>query len=119
MITMSTPDTYDRLSAYCKVKGKWAVCVWLGYGDDETPESFESKVRSDLPLWNDYWDTMADVALTAINVGIVVFLADTEGEMMSVYHQVKGDDGIPDDPTPGDIYACTYGPDGVMLTENT
>lgn len=37
MIKLEIPDTYDLLSAYCKVKGKWAVCVWLGYGDDARP----------------------------------------------------------------------------------
>lgn len=119
MIKKEEPDTYDLLGAYCKVKGKWAVCVWLGYEDLDTPESFEARVKGDLPLWNEYWDSIADVAMTAINVGIVVFLADTEEEMMSVYHKVRGDDGLPGDPIVGSIYACTYDPEGNMLTENT
>lgn len=119
MIKLETPDTYDRLSAYCKVKGKWAVCVWLGYGDDETRESFEARIKADLPLWGEYWDTIGDVAITAITVGIVIFLADTYEEMMSVYHKVRGDDGLPGDPRAGSLYACTYDPEGNGLTENT
>lgn len=126
MIKKEEPDTYDRLSAYCKVKGKWAVCVWLGYDDHDTRESFEAKIKSDLLLWNadlllwnEYWDTIGDLVITAINVGIVIFLADTEEEMMSVYHKVRGHDGIPGDRRPGDLYACTYNPEGNCLTENT
>jgi len=120
MIKKEEPTTYDLLSAYCKVKGKWAVCVWLDYDHDhDTREAFEAKIKSDLLLWEEYWETIEDVAITAINVGIVVFLADTEEEMMSVYHKVRGDDGIPGDHTPGSLYACTYDPEGNALTENT
>ena len=119
MIKKEEPSTYDLLSAYCKVKGKWAVGVWLSYWDDDTLESFEARINSDLPLWADYWKTIRDVAMTTINAEIVVFLCDTEEEMMSVYHKVRGDDGLPDDKRPGSLYACTYDPDGNGLTENT
>lgn len=119
MITMKAPDTYELLSAYCKVQGKWAVCVWLGYDGDETPGSFEYRVERDLLLWREYWDTIADVAITAINVGVVVFLSDTEEEMRTAYDKVRGHDGVPGDHTPGDFYACTFNPNGEILTENT
>ncbi|WOL31333.1 hypothetical protein [Microcoleus phage My-WqHQDG] len=58
MITMKTPNTFDLLSAYCKVQAKWAVVVWLDYEDTDTPETFRPRVESDLPLWSDYWNTI-------------------------------------------------------------
>ncbi len=119
MAIMKTPSTFDLLSAYCKVQAKWAVVVWLHYGDTDTPETFRPVVESGLPLWPDYWDTIADVAITAILEGMVVFLSDTQEEMETVYDRVRGKDGLPGDPTPGRFYACTYAPDGTGLTENT
>ncbi|WOL31332.1 hypothetical protein [Microcoleus phage My-WqHQDG] len=50
---------------------------------------------------------------------MAVFLSDTPEEMEAVYDRVRGDDGLPGDPTPGRFYACTYNPEGRILTENT
>lgn len=120
MITMSTPDWDKLASAYCKAHGKWGVCVNLHYDiHNHTWDTFRAALDSDLPLWCEYWATPEQVLMAAINEYPAIFLCDTEEEMMAVYHKVRGQDGLPGDPTPGRFYASTYTPDGTGLTENT
>jgi hypothetical protein len=47
-------------------------------------------------------------------------MCDTEEEAFSVFkNQVRGKDGLPLDPTPGECYAYLINNEGVILSENT
>jgi hypothetical protein len=122
IITLTKPDWIDLFKAYCKVNNKWGVRISLPWGDDYDTSTQEEKYASiefSLPLWNKYWKSKTKVMMDAVHNGYVIFLCDTEQEMNEVYNQVREDDGLPNDKTPGDCYACTCSPEGVLLTENT
>lgn len=122
MITLTKPDIFDLFKAYCKVNNKWGVYVNLPWGDDyntATTEENYANIEFSLPLWSKYWKSKEEVMTDAIISGHIVFLCSTEEEMNIVYDQVRGDDGLPNDKTPGDCFACTCSPEGVLLTENT
>lgn len=121
MITLTTPDTFDLLKTYCKANNKWGVYVSLPWVDDYdtlTTEERYASIDFSLPLWSKYWKSKEELMLDAAAF-YIVFLCDTEKEMNEVYAQVRGDDGLSNDKTPGDCYACTCSPEGILLTENT
>lgn len=124
MIRLTKPDIFDLFKNYCKVNNKWGVYVSLPWGDDDyntdtTQEARYTSIEFSLPLWSKYWESKTEVMSDAIHPGYVIFLCDTELEMNEIYNQVRGDDGLPNDRTPGDCYACTCSPEGELLTENT
>jgi hypothetical protein len=121
-IQMTTPTNIDLVGAYCRVHGKYGVCVYLDWDLEGTAAQDVHNTEAllnDLPLWRDYWATAHHVVMTAINDNMVVFLTDTKEEHWQVYNQIRGDDGLPNDPTPGNLYCITFGPDGEWITENT
>lgn len=120
MIIKHTPNHNELIGAYCKLHGKYGVYVDLYYDTQlDTVESFTARVETDFPLWWEYWDILRDVAIDGMMNHTVVFLCDTEDEMWGTYRKIRGEDGLPGDPTPGRFYACTYNPKGSVLSENT
>lgn len=120
MITLTKPDIFDLFVAYCKANNKWGVRIrlpWDEYDTTTTQEKYKS-IEFSLPLWSKYWKSKMEVILDA-RYSNIIFLCDTKEEMNEVYNQVRGDDGLPNDKTPGDCYACTCSPDGILYTENT
>jgi len=90
MIALEEVDQYDLIEAYCKLKDKWGVCVHLGYDPDEdTPETYDKVIETDLPLWPEYWSSKGDVRLHSLAYGHALFLTDTEEECMSIYCKVR------------------------------
>jgi hypothetical protein len=119
MTTKHTPNHNELIGAYCKLYGKYGVYVDLHHNAMDTVESFTARLDSDFPLWWEYWETIRDVALDAMFNNVVIFLCNTEEDMWNTYRKIRGGNGLPGDPTPGKFYACTYAPNGDMLTENT
>ena len=119
MITLNKLSIYDLYSTYFKVNNKWGVVVWLPSDEDATTESLQKQIEFSLPLWNKYWKTITDVLIDGCLFDHVAFLCDSEDEMWEVYNQIRGDDGLPNDKTPGDCFAVGYSNEGIQLLENT
>ena len=100
-------DFSTVLSALCKAKNKFGIYVSHQHGE-LAPEVLVKAIPflqgDDLvQFWHRGW-------------GYLLF--DTEDLMVSSYRQIAGDDCWTTEFDPR-VYACTCGPDGVCLTENT
>lgn len=114
MITLTKPNNFDLFKVYCKVNNRWGVYMII-----TLLQKKYKNIEFSLPLWNKYWKSKMEVILDAMSGNHIIFLCDTEEEMNEVYAQVRGDDGLSNDRTPGDCYVCTCSPEGILLTENT
>jgi len=103
---MESFSAYYVLPYMCQAKAKFGMRFSISNGS-----TFE-EVRKAAP-----WMTLDQYME---NEGWLIF--DSEAEMLATYRQTVGDDG----PTksnpykgPAKVYACTCGPDGSQLAENT
>lgn len=96
------------LSALCKAKNKFGIYVSHQQGQSNGAENFGKAI----PF------LQGDDLVEFWHRGWAYLLFDTEDQMLSSYQQIAGDDCWT---TEFDhrVYACTCGPDGVCMTENT
>lgn len=120
MIKLNKPSIFELYKCYCKLHNNWGVVVQLPFDEDRTSEENLAAVKYNLPNWHEYWPTELDVVFDGIKYACVIFTCDTEEEALNVFkNQVRGDDGLPLDPTPGECYAYLISNEGVILSENT
>ncbi|MEH2060276.1 MAG: hypothetical protein V7K97_29910 [Nostoc sp.] len=113
---LTLPKLY---SSYCQLHKKWGIVVILPYSGSRDPEEDKKAIEFNLPQHKKYWETTTDVMIDALVYTEVLFTTDTEEEMWNIYTQIRGKDGLPNDPSPGECYAYTCSPEGIILTENT
>jgi len=117
---MKTLQWHDVLSLAVKQSGKWAVYVSNGLGDtpeddkvwDFIRESFQALYSTTRNAENKYHSENDEAHFAVVVSGLVLF--DTEEQMEEFYNVFAQ----PLTDSSG-VYACTFGPDGECLTENT
>jgi len=119
---MKTLQWHEILSLAVKQSGKWAVYVanHLDICDDPKDEEIYlwvmdkfKEMYDDTRTKENHMNSVCDEARMAMmHSGLV--LLDTEEEMLKFYNVFEQ----PLTDSSG-VYACTFGPDGECLTENT
>ena len=117
---MKTLQWHEVLSLAVKQSGKWAV--YVSNGLDDTPEddkiwefireSFAKMYSTTRNHENKFHSENDEAHMSMLCSGLVLF--DTEEEMLMFYDVFEQ----PLTDSSG-VFACTFGPDGECLTENT
>jgi hypothetical protein len=117
---MKTLQWHEVLSLAVKQSERWAVYVSNALGDTQRDddvwefirESFHAMYSTTRNDENNFHSENDEAHMSMLCSGLVLF--DTEEEMLkfySVFEQPLTDSS--------GVYACTFGPDGKCLTENT